>query len=142
LLDNSSAQQARSAATALAEGQPARPRGLQQHRLHVALCYIEDRIGEPIGVRDLAAELRMSPFHFARRFKQAVGQPPHAYITQVRIERAKRLLASSNLPLAHIATAVGYRTQAHFTGVFHKAVGTTPRVFRLTARRDGGIEPA
>jgi AraC family transcriptional regulator len=115
---------------------PMRRRGLQQHKLHVALCYIEDRIGEPIGVRDLAAQLHMSPFHFARRFKQAVGHPPHAYITQVRIERAKRLLASSTLPLVNIAMAVGYRTQAHFTGVFHKTVGSTPRTYRLMAKRD------
>jgi AraC family transcriptional regulator len=115
-----------------------RPRGLQQHKLHTALCYIEDRIGEQIGVRDLAAQLHMSPFHFARRFKQAVGHPPHAYITQVRMERAKRLLAMSSLPLVHVATAVGYRTQAHFTGVFHKAVGSTPRAYRLLAQRANG----
>jgi AraC family transcriptional regulator len=137
LLQIAPLQQETTSATTLA-GVPAAPRkrGLQQHKLHAALCYIEDRIGEPIGVRDLAAELHMSPFHFARRFKQAVGRPPHAYITQVRIERAKRLLASSTLPLVNIAIAVGYRTQAHFTGVFHKTVGSTPRTYRLMAQRE------
>jgi AraC family transcriptional regulator len=113
-----------------------RAAGLPHQKLHAALCYIEERITDSIGVRDLARQVNMSPFHFARRFKQAVGQPPHAYITAVRMERAKQLLSTSDLPLMHIATAVGYRTQAHFTGVFHKRVGVTPRTFRVSNRRE------
>jgi AraC family transcriptional regulator len=114
----------------------ARAAGLPRQKLQVALCYIEERLTDTIGVRDLAAQVHMSPFHFARRFKQAVGQPPHAYITTVRMERAKQLLSKSDLPLGHIATAVGYRTQAHFTGVFHKRVGMTPRIFRVSNRSE------
>jgi AraC family transcriptional regulator len=110
---------------------------LPRQKLEVALCYIEEKINAPIGVRDLAKQVHMSPFHFARRFKQAVGQPPHAYITTVRMERAKALLRESDLPLLHVATAVGYRTQAHFTGVFHKRVGMTPRIFRVSNRSEG-----
>lgn len=110
--------------------------GLAPHKLQKVLGYIEDRLAEPVGVRELASQVHMSPFHFARRFKQAVGTPPHAYITQVRIERAKRLLSGTNLPLIEVATRVGYRTQAHFTGVFHRYVGTTPRSFRLGSRKE------
>ncbi len=109
--------------------------GLAPHKLQRVLGYIQDKLAEPVGVRELASQVHMSPFHFARRFKQAVGTPPHAYITQVRMERAKRLLAGTNLPLMEVATRVGYRTQAHFTGVFHRYVGTTPRTFRVSARR-------
>jgi AraC family transcriptional regulator len=110
--------------------------GLAPHKLQKVLVYIEDKLAEPVGVRELASQVHMSPFHFARRFKQAVGTPPHAYITQVRIERAKRLLAGSNLPLIEVATRVGYRTQAHFTGVFHRYVGTTPRSYRVGSRKE------
>lgn len=110
--------------------------GLAPHKLQKVLLYIEERLSEPVGVRELALHVHMSPFHFARRFKQAVGTPPHAYITQERMERAKRLLARSNLPLIEVATRVGYRTQAHFTGVFHRYVGTTPRSYRVGARRE------
>lgn len=112
----------------------ARARGLAQHRLQRVLSCIEVRLAEHIQVRELADEIHMSPFHFARMFKLAVGQAPHAYITMQRMERAKKLLAESDLALAEVATRVGYQTQAHFTGVFHKHVGVTPRVFRLGSR--------
>ena len=116
---------------------PEAPRGgLAPHKLQKVLAYIDERLGEPIGVRQLASQVHMSPFHFARRFKQAVGTPPHAYITQVRVERAKRLLATTSLPLIEVATRVGYRTQAHFTGVFHRYVGTTPRAYRVGSRKE------
>lgn len=122
-----------SAATTL----PAAPTGgLAPHKLQKVLAYIEEKLAEPVGVRELASQVHMSPFHFARRFKQAVGTPPHGYITQVRIERAKALLAGTNVPLIEVATRVGYRTQAHFTGVFHRYVGTTPRAYRLGARKE------
>ena len=110
--------------------------GLAPHKLQKVLGYIDERLGEPIGVRQLASQVHMSPFHFARRFKQAVGTPPHAYITQVRVERAKRLLSTTSLPLIEVATRVGYRTQAHFTGVFHRYVGTTPRAYRVSSRKE------
>ena len=109
--------------------------GLAPHKLQKVLMYIEEKLAEPVGVRELAAQVHMSPFHFARRFKQAVGTPPHGYITQVRIESAKGLLSGTNLALVEVATRVGYRTQAHFTGVFHRYVGTTPRAYRVGSRR-------
>jgi AraC family transcriptional regulator len=54
------------------------------------------------------------------------------------MERAKELLRNTELSLVEIAANVGYQTQAHFTGVFHKRVGTTPRAYRLQtlAQRD------
>ena len=110
--------------------------GLAPHKLQKVLAYVEEKLAEPVGVRELASQVHMSPFHFARRFKQAVGTPPHAYITHVRIERAKSLLAGTNVPLIEVATRDGYRTQAHFTGVFHRYVGTTPRAYRLGTRRE------
>ena len=110
--------------------------GLAPHKLQKVLAYIDERLGEPIGVRQLASQVHMSPFHFARRFKQAVGTPPHAYITQVRVERAKSLLSTTSLPLIEVATRVGSRTQAHFTGVFHRYAGTTPRAYRVGTRRE------
>ena len=117
--------------------QPARTRsGLAPHRLQRVLACIETRLAEPIQVRELADEIHMSPFHFARMFKLSTGLAPHAYITQQRMERAKELLATTMLPLLEVAARVGYQTQAHFTGVFHRYIGTTPRVYRLQRRGD------
>jgi AraC-like DNA-binding protein len=67
-------------------------------------------------------------------FKKASGVPPHAYITMRRLERAKELLLESDLPLVEVAASVGFQTQAHFTEVFHKHTGVTPRAFRLNPR--------
>ena len=114
--------------------------GLAPHRLQRVLSCIETRLAERIQVRELANEIHMSPFHFARMFKLATGHAPHAYITHQRMDRARELLAQTQLPLLEVAARVGYQTQAHFTGVFHRYVGTTPRVYRLQQR--GGIAPA
>lgn len=108
--------------------------GLQQHKLERVLALIEERLCENIQVKELADAVHMSPFHFARMFKASMGRPPHEYITEQRMERAKRLLGTSDLPLVKVATEVGYQTQAHFTGVFHRRVGVTPRTYRVSAR--------
>ena len=91
---------------------------------------------EAIDRCDLAQVVHMSPYHFARMFKQATGQPPHVYITAQRMDQAKNLLGNSELSLVQVASNVGYQTQAHFTGVFHKHVGITPRTFRLKYRSE------
>jgi transcriptional regulator GlxA family with amidase domain len=113
--------------------------GLAPHRLKRVLACIETRLAEPIQVCELADEVHMSPFHFTRMFKLATGHSPHKYITLQRIERAKELLATSELPIAAIAAAVGYQTQAHFTGVFSRHAGTTPKVFRVSQRKAGAV---
>lgn len=129
-----SARPAMSAPAAKAGG------GLAPHRLQRVLACIETRLAERIQVRELADEIHMSPFHFARMFKLATSHAPHAYITRQRMDRAKDLLAQTQLPLLEVAARVGYQTQAHFTGVFHRYVGTTPRVYRMQQR--GGTAPA
>ena len=120
----------------------ARRAALAPHRVNTVVAFIEEHAAETVGVKKLASVVNMSPFHFARMFKGALGVPPHAYITNVRMERAKRLLATSNMSLREIATTVGYQTQAHFTGVFHKQVGMTPRTYRLSARGENLPMPA
>ena len=112
----------------LAEG-PAR-QGLPQDKLQNVLTYIDESLGESLKVRELARHVGLSQFHFARMFRRSVGRPPHGYLTDLRMERAKRLLRETGMPLAEVATRVGYQTQAHFTGVFHREVGMTPRSYR------------
>lgn len=106
-------------------------RGLPAAKLEQVLSLIDERLSDGLSLRELATRVRMSQFHFARKFRLSTGQSPHAYLTQQRMERAKRLLRQSDLPLAQVARRVGYQTQAHFTGVFRRHVGLTPRVFRL-----------
>ena len=67
-------------------------------------------------------------------FKHATGQPPHLYVVMQRVSHAKALLQDTELPLLEVAEQSGFRTQGHFTGVFHRYAGMTPRTFRLACR--------
>jgi AraC family transcriptional regulator len=113
-------------------GRPVRASaGLRPHKLEQVRSFIAQHIAEPLLVDQLAAVVHMSPFHFARLFKLASGTSPHAYVTSQRIELAKELLRAGNLTLVEVAAAVGFQTQGHFTEVFHRLAGITPRRFRL-----------
>jgi AraC family transcriptional regulator len=105
------------------------PRKLEQVRSHIA-----QHLAAALLVEHLAAVVHMSPFHFARLFKLATGTSPHAYVTVQRVERAKELLRGGRMPLVEVAAAVGFQTQGHFTEVFHRVAGVTPRRFRLLAQ--------
>jgi len=107
------------------------PLGLPQRKLARVQAFVDTHITESIRVERLAAEVHMSPFHFARMFKLATGQSPHLYVLIQRVGRAKSLLRDSELPLIDVAAQTGFRTQGHFTGVFHRYTGFTPRGFRL-----------
>jgi AraC family transcriptional regulator len=112
------------------------PRGLPLHRLKRVQAFIHEHIEEVIHVDRLADEAHMSPFHFARMFREATGQPPHLYIVMQRVSRAKVLLRATDLPLIEVAQRAGFRTQGHFTGVFGRYTGFTPRAFRLACRAE------
>ncbi len=109
-------------------------KGLSQMRLARALALIDERLADPLAVNEIATAVHLSPFHFARMFRRSTDQSPHEYITRRRLERAKELLATSDLSMLDIARTVGYRTQAHFTRVFHEGTGTTPRRYRTAQR--------
>jgi AraC family transcriptional regulator len=106
--------------------------GLAPHKLNRVQAFVQAHVSEGIRVSQLAEIVHMSLYHFARMFKLATGQPPHLYITIQRIEHAKELLKDSSLPLVEVAARVGFQTQGHFTNVFHRYAGVTPRVFRLS----------
>jgi AraC family transcriptional regulator len=92
--------------------------------------YIEDHLAEDLAIATLAALIPMSQFHFARAFKAATGEPPHRYIMQRRIERAKILLSVKQLSVAEVSYQTGFSNQSHFTAQFRKAIGITPKQFR------------
>jgi AraC family transcriptional regulator len=76
----------------------------------------------------------MSTFHFAREFKRATGTTPHQHLIRFRVERAKALLAESQLPLAEVGLRTGFSHQSHFTRLFRRLTGTTPQSYRLMSR--------
>jgi AraC-like DNA-binding protein len=109
---------------------PSMQEGLSTSRLEQAIAYVGAHLSEPLTVDQLAAAAHLSVFHFSRMFRRSMGLTPHAYITQRRLELAKHLLATTELPIAHVAERAGYLTQAHFTRAFKEATTLTPLRYR------------
>jgi len=83
--------------------------GLLPHKLTRVKAYIKEHLAEGISVKQVAAAIGMSPYHFSRMFKQATGRSPYLYITMQRVERAKELLRDTELPLVDVAATSGFR---------------------------------
>lgn len=107
---------------------------LAPHRLRRVCDYVEANLESGLGLEALAREACLSPHHFARAFKAAIGLPPHQFVTVRRVERAKSLLRNERLSLAAIALACGFSSQPHFTRIFNRIVGVTPGVYRARRR--------
>lgn len=108
--------------------------GLVDRRLRRALEFMHDNCGRELTLAEIAAAAYLSEFHFARLFKKVIGAPPHAYLASLRIERARRLLAETDLAITEIGARVGYASQSHFTKIFRAATGLTPQAFRRAAQ--------
>lgn len=92
------------------------------------------RLSEGISLDELAAEARLSSFHFARMFKQSIGVPPRVYLTRLRVERACELLETTDLPITQIALEVGYSSNQVLARVFHKHQRMSPTDYRRAVR--------
>ena len=120
--------------TAAGEGPRSFKGGLSGRRLRRVLSYIAENHEHELTLEDLANEAAMSTFHFAREFKRATGTTPHQHLIKFRVERAKALLAESQLPLAEVGLRTGFSHQSHFTRLFRRLTGTTPQSYRLMSR--------
>lgn len=85
-------------------------------------------------VRRLARVSGVSEAHFARRFKEAYGLPPHRYLLSRRIERAKTLLRETDLSITEIAYQTGWNSQGTFGRTFRDVTGESPRELRARER--------
>ena len=118
-----------------APGVPAETRGrngVYPRAVADAVAFIHDNCTREISLGDIAAAVRLSPFHLARVFKQALGVSPHQYLIQQRVNSARWLLSagSGERSLAELANAVGFADQSHLTRHFKRVLGVTPGQFR------------
>ena len=104
--------------------------GLSRERLKRVRDYIETHLDDRLTLTDLAGVACLSPYHFSRSFKQAVGVGPQRYVMQRRLDRAKTLMRRTNQPLASIAQEVGFVDQSHLTSMFRRETGVTPGRYR------------
>ncbi len=92
--------------------------------------FIEANLGSALGLSDLAEVAALSRFHFSRAFKATTGETPYQFVLRRRLERAKTLLATTNLSLDEIAPSVGFHDAAHLQKAFKAREGVSLRTFR------------
>ncbi|WP_256806167.1 MULTISPECIES: helix-turn-helix domain-containing protein [unclassified Bradyrhizobium] len=112
----------------------ARVNALPKWRLRRIEQYVADHFDRCISLSELANVAGLSRMHFAAQFRTATGYRPREYLLNYRIEQAKALLATTERPLAEIALAVGFSTQAHFSTVFKRISGQSPARWRLASK--------
>lgn len=108
--------------------------GLAKNKLSIVLDYIDSHLEQDIKLNDLAKLIEVSQYYFCTLFKQSTGLPPHKYLTQQRIKRAKSLLQNTKLSIAEIALQCGFTDQSHLNKHFKQLEGITPSSMRRSAR--------
>ena len=97
--------------------------------VHTVRDLLIDRLADPPSLDDLALATGMSPFTLLRAFRGETGLPPHAYLNQVRVRLARRLLDAGMAP-AEVAAEVGFADQAHLTRHFKRVMGVPPGAYQ------------
>ena len=91
---------------------------------------VDSRYSEPLDLQVLAREAHVSPRHFSRSFRRVFGETPHQYLLTRRLERARHLLRTTEMPVAEICLEVGFTSVGSFTTTFSRHVGVSPTTFR------------
>jgi AraC family transcriptional regulator len=112
----------------------AKVNALPKWRLRRVEEHVKAHFDHCISLSDLAKVAGLSRMHFAAQFRAATGYRPREYLLHQRIEHAKSLLSNTETPLAEVALAVGFCTQAHFSTVFKRIAGETPARWRCASK--------
>lgn len=99
-------------------------------RLHRARDYAHAKFDQPITLEEMAQIACLSPNHFLRTFKQVFRQSPHQYLTALRLERAQKLLAVTELSVTEVCYAVGFASLGSFSWLFRRHFGISPEAYR------------
>lgn len=99
-------------------------------RLLMVLEFINQNLRRQLVIRDLATVVNLSPGRLAHLFKSEVGLSPQRYANNVRLEKAKNLLASGVLSVKEISSEIGFPNVSSFCRCFKARYGTTPREYR------------
>lgn len=98
-----------------------------------SIVTMRDNLGEALTVDDLARSAMFSKFHFTRIFQRVTGVTPGRFLSAMRLQRAKQLLITTDLNVAHISAHVGYNSVGTFSSRFSRSVGMSPAHYRRLA---------
>ena len=96
--------------------------------------YVKDRSADRVTMRGAAEYVHLSAFYFCKMFKKTTGMTFTEYVSRVRIEKAKNLLANPHARVSEVAFASGFQSIPHFNRVFRRYAGMAPRQYRLSIR--------
>jgi LacI family transcriptional regulator len=106
-------------------------------KISAVVRFIRDHAAERITVSDVLRAVPMARTLLERKFKQFFGHTPHEYIQRVRLDRAKMLLNSTDLPVGAIAERLGFEYSEYLSVAFKRATGLTPKSYRASHRAGG-----
>ncbi len=104
-------------------------------KIRAAAEFIEAYYDKAITISNVAYKVNLSAWELSHLFKEQMGVTPIEYLTNIRIERAKKLLLTTDKKCCNIYYEVGYNGQAHFTRKFKEVTGMTPLEFRAGNRK-------
>ena len=111
---------------------------LLRHAGFRRLCQARERLaaldGEAVRIEDLAREAQVSPSHFIKQFDALFGRTPHQFRIEVRLEAARRLLATSGLSVTDVCMEVGFSSLGSFSDLFRRRVGEPPSAYQRRVR--------
>ncbi|SRR5690606_27474427 len=102
----------------------------RETRIAQVVRHLHDHYREHIELADLADQFFVSRHHLSREFRRHTGTTVITYVTDLRVDQARRLLVETDQPIGQIAESVGFATVTHFNRVFRERTGTTPRAVR------------
>ncbi len=102
--------------------------------ISAAKSYIKSNYHKKITLSDIAASVNLSEIYFHSIFTKAVGKTPHKYLTNYRIEQAKKYLWDTRINMNDIAERCGFCSQQHFSRIFKQETGTAPNDYRKTSQ--------
>lgn len=103
----------------------------QEHLIEESLDYISAHMSEDISLDLLARRASLSPFYYARLFKQETGFTPHQYIIMIRLDFSRFLLKTTQHSIKEIAYKCGFKSESGFCTCFKKSIGITPNAYRM-----------
>jgi len=107
--------------------------GMPMPQLRRAMEYMTDNLDRDLRLEEIAHEVGLSPFHFAREFRALTNQTPYQYLLDQRMDRAKYLLKNQAWTVQEIATMTGFHSPVNFVRAFRQRVGATPGAWRRYA---------
>ncbi len=114
---------------------PDRRGGLSPAHVRRIASYLEEAAGRAPSITDLARQCGMGPRRFTTLFRESTGQTVRQWVEQRRMDKARRLLAETDLPMKAIAFDLGFASQAVFSTAFRRCAGVSPSTYRASCGR-------